>query len=449
MNKKLIGMIIGFLFILSITLPSIRAPPPPPNFPPQAEIVDIDPNPALVGETVDFEGKGYDPENGTKYFYWDFDYDGVTPEWEVANQPLGGNGWQYHYSSWTYSTTGTFDVCLGVSDEADQWDYDYSSVTVYVNYPNADFSYLPENPSTQELIRFNDESIQGSFMIISWHWDFGDGDTSIEQNPSHQFIEDGEYYVVLNITDDYGLTDEISKIITVNNVPPTPYIDSINPNPADEGTTVTFIGHGEDPDGEVTTYAWESDIDGQLYTGNNPSFSSDSLSLGTHTISLIVRDDDFDWSEPVNETLIIREPEENNPPNTPEITGSNSGKAGEEYNYTFSSVDPDGDAVQFYIEWGNGNEWTEFLGSGEDLTISHTWNEKDDYTIRAKAKDINGAESDWATLEVSMPKNKIINPFERFMENHPNMFPLLRHLMRLLPVNPLFFFSHLAGKNCA
>jgi len=102
---------------------------------------------------------------------------------------------------------------------------------------------------------------------------------------------------------------------------------------------------------------------------------------------------------------------DNNPPDKPEITGPISGKAGEEYDYTFSSVDPDGDAVQFYIEWGDGNsEWTGFNSSGDSFTRSHIYDEKDTYVIRAKAKDSKVAESDWATIEVSMPRNKAINP---------------------------------------
>jgi PKD repeat protein len=302
--------------------------------------------------------------------------------------------------------------------------YEYNSDVI------SGFTYTPTEPTTQDIIQFTDTSIDPDGYIESWDWDFGDGETSTLQNPVHQYADDGEYTVSLTVFDDYDNSDEISKIITVNNVPPTPYIDSISPNPANEGTTVTFIGHGEDPDGEVTTYAWESDKDGQLYAGSNPSFSIDFPSLGTHTISLMVRDDDFDWSEPVNETLIIREQGENNPPNTPSITGPVSGEAGEEYDYTFNSVDPDGNNVQFYIEWGNGNEWTEFLGSGEDITISHSWNVKNDYIIRAKAKDINGAESDWATLEISMPKNKVINPFILFLERLIEQFPILEQILQ-------------------
>ena len=45
-------------------------------------------------------------------------------------------------------------------------------------------------------------------------------------------------------------------------------------------------------------------------------------------------------------------------------------------------------------------------GEGEDAVVSHTWNENGTYTIRAKAKDIHGEESDWATSTVSTTKNK-------------------------------------------
>ena len=52
----------------------------------------------------------------------------------------------------------------------------------------------------------------------------------------------------------------------------------------------------------------------------------------------------------------------------------------------------------------------------------------------AEAKDTNELESEWATLEVSMPKNKPRSHFQlfcRFLENHPHLFPVLRHLLSL------------------
>ena len=65
------------------------------------------------------------------------------------------------------------------------------------------------------------------------------------------------------------------------------------------------------------------------------------------------------------------------------------------------------------------------------IYMTHTWSEKSNYAVIVKAKDVMGEESEWGTLEVSMPKNKIINPFERFLQGHPYMFLLLRQIFGL------------------
>jgi outer membrane protein assembly factor BamB len=100
----------------------------------------------------------------------------------------------------------------------------------------------------------------------------------------------------------------------------------------------------------------------------------------------------------------------NDPPNAPYIDGQVSGKIGKEYEYTFVSIDPDGDDIASYtIDWDDNSGFEVVEGpfdSGEIITVSHTWDEKGTYTIRAKAKDIFDAESDWGYLEVTMPRNK-------------------------------------------
>ena len=101
------------------------------------------------------------------------------------------------------------------------------------------------------------------------------------------------------------------------------------------------------------------------------------------------------------------------PPNKPSITGPTSGKAGTEYDYTFSATDPDADNIYYFVNWGccDDGDFHEYgpYESGEEVTLSHTWSEQGDYVIEAYTKDINGAESDIAKLEISMPKSKTIN----------------------------------------
>lgn len=125
----------------------------------------------------------------------------------------------------------------------------------------------------------------------------------------------------------------------------------------------------------------------------------------------------------------------NKPPNIPTITGSSSGKPGNSYDYKFITSDPDNDDVSYYIDWGDGNitDWTSLQASGSPYSESHIWTDKGTYTIKAKAKDINGLKSYWASLKVRMPLTRTIDiPFLNYLQNHPNMFPILQKLLNRL-----------------
>jgi hypothetical protein len=96
----------------------------------------------------------------------------------------------------------------------------------------------------------------------------------------------------------------------------------------------------------------------------------------------------------------------NTPPNIPAINGEKRGKPGEEYQYTFTTTDIDQDNVYYYVNWSD-NTSNQLVGpyhSGEEAIQSHIWSEKGTYTVKVKARDIYGSESDYATLEIKMPK---------------------------------------------
>ena len=83
--------------------------------------------------------------------------------------------------------------------------------------PTADFSYSPANPILGETVDFTDQSSDPGGAIDEWSWNFGDGNTSTVQNPSHQYSSEGTYTVTLTVTDNDGNTDSISNQVTVNN----------------------------------------------------------------------------------------------------------------------------------------------------------------------------------------------------------------------------------------
>ncbi len=92
-------------------------------------------------------------------------------------------------------------------------------------------------------------------------------------------------------------------ILAPFNQPPTAYITSISPAEVTEGETVEFSGYGTDVDGEVVGYRWRSDLDGEL--SRAPSFQTDALSVGEHTIYFSVQDNAGAWSEEVTGTVTV------------------------------------------------------------------------------------------------------------------------------------------------
>lgn len=86
---------------------------------------------------------------------------------------------------------------------------------------------------------------------------------------------------------------------------PVAYIDSISPATAFTGNPVNFTGHGTDSDGDIIGYEWHSDIDGMLSTV--ASFTTTSLSPGTHTISFRVLDNQNLWSIEKNGTITVKQ----------------------------------------------------------------------------------------------------------------------------------------------
>ena len=87
---------------------------------------------------------------------------------------------------------------------------------------------------------------------------------------------------------------------------PKAYIDSISPEEALVGESVSFNGHGTDTDGTVVAYRWQSSIDGELSTSD--SFDTSELTEGEHIIYFRVQDNNDAWSEEVESSLIVTTP---------------------------------------------------------------------------------------------------------------------------------------------
>lgn len=146
----------------------------------------------------------------------------------------------------------------------------------------------------------------------------------------------------------------------------------------------------------------------------NTSMLSDNVTNGSVSIISTGGRDDFTISFLLN-----------HPPESPTIQGHTKGAIKDEQTFQICSMDTDADAVFYLCVWGDdSNEtWIGSYKSGQQTSVNHTWNKRGTYIIRVKAKDVHGAESDWTTLEVSMPKNKTIDSiFPRFLEQYLHFF---------------------------
>lgn len=115
------------------------------------------------------------------------------------------NEWEWHFGDnitsidqnplYAYSDTGYFTVSLIAGDNG-CYDTIAKPNFVHVNPPDARLSYIRDCTSPY-AIQFQDISLAPD----TWRWDFGDGDTSDQQNPVHTFASRGTYTVSLTVTD--------------------------------------------------------------------------------------------------------------------------------------------------------------------------------------------------------------------------------------------------------
>ena len=137
--------------------------------------------------TLNFEGFASDSSNFSDWT-WEFG-DGAT-----------GSGQEIQH---TYNQAGEYWVTLmATSDECGTLTYEE---IVYVDDPwggdtircFADFYY--DIDSLNGYTAYFYDYSYSEFEISSWYWEFGDGEVSNEQNPVHEYTEEGEYYVTLTI----------------------------------------------------------------------------------------------------------------------------------------------------------------------------------------------------------------------------------------------------------
>lgn len=270
----------------------------PENVGPEA-VAEANPTSGTVPLEVTFKGSNSSDDTGIKDYLWDF-RDGSTSY--DANP------------THTFEKSGTLEVRLTVTD--DQGETDTATITITAQpkepenkAPKAVASASETSGEAPFEVQFNANDSTDDVEIEGYRWDFKDGNTTGNKNPSHIFEEPGTYQVELTVTDDQGLENSTSITIEVTeseNEAPKAVITG-GPFEGDAPLGVDFKAHNSSDDKGITAYFWNFG-DGNETTTKNPDHSF--TEPGTYSVELTVKDEEG-LSHTTNTQVTVSEPSNN------------------------------------------------------------------------------------------------------------------------------------------
>ena len=173
--------------------------------------------------------------------------------------------------SHTYATDGMYSVTLITENVFGC--RDSIALDAIVNpLPVAAFTF--DTVCLNTATTFTDQSTSA----VAWSWDFGDGQTSINNSPTHTYALDGSYNVVLIVTNVFGCTDTITHTIIVHP----------NPVSAFTASTACHTYATNFTDNSTAAVSWEWDLGDASALNTNQSPSYIYANPGNYSVSLLV-----------------------------------------------------------------------------------------------------------------------------------------------------------------
>ena len=327
--------------VASDTVPINPSPPPSTNTSPIAHIIATPTN-AYVGDVITFDGSN-SVDNGR-------DNDGNNGGHNLI--PVNRIG-----VSATHST-----LYMNPVDESE--------------YP-ADYDEYPSD---------DDGSPSSDGSIVSYKWDFGDGNIIVTAEPTteHIYSNANIYTVILTVTDDDGNTDYDEAVVTIGdpNIPPVAdagdgYFQWIDP-------IIFNASNSIDPDGCIIGYRWDFDGDEQFDTEwSDVSTISHWYDVpGTYTVILEVMDNQ---SATGSDTTIAIVVDDNKLP-VADAGGPYDGTVNESIMFNGSKSydpDPDGTITNYTWDFGDGS-----IGYG--VTTRHVYTKNGTFVVELTVRDNRG-----------------------------------------------------------
>lgn len=331
---------------------------------------------------------------------------------QFSNTDPGANIWQYTYNGsdaqlWQIVDAGnnTYHV---ISKLSGYYLTEAPNGNVYVDQDDGGDIYrwqflktgfAPVAISSADVLEGNEDlTVQFSSAgstddkddIISYFWDFGDGNTSNEVDPMYTYEEGGAYNVVLTVEDGDGYTDVADSLtILVNGAPLA--VASSNVNGGEAVIDIEFTGDQSTDDVGIESYLWTFEP-GQTSTEVNPTYTY--TSAGSFDVTLTVTDEGG-LESTVNLPIVITAP--NQAPIAVASSNISSGVAPLEISF-IGDQSSDDVGVESFL-------WTFEPGEvSSEVNPTYTFNNIGVYTVQLTVTDIEGLENT-TTIDITVTED--------------------------------------------
>jgi len=341
------------------------------EWPPVAYLDSITPNPALMGDSIQFQGHGTGKKNVVS-FVWRSNIDGEFY-----------NGTESNCTNDSLSL-GEHNIYFKVQDDTGNWSEEVNASLVITAKPIAIIESISPYPGLDtDDIHFKGNGIDdGTIWKYVWRTDDVELYNGTEKEFLYSSFTPGTYSIYLKVMDNYGKWSEEVNTTLMIHERPIALINLISPNPGLDTDTIHFSGNGTD-DGTIERFAWRAD-DVEIYNSTNPEFSFSDLSPGTYMIFLKVQDNYGIWSEEVDIKLTIHE----KPIARIDLISPDPGIDNEAIN--FSGIGTDDETIERYAWRTDDGE----LYYDTDSEFSYSSFSPGNYTIYLKVQDNHGVWSE-------------------------------------------------------
>lgn len=311
----------------------------------------------------------------------------ISGNWET---PLKiSHGGQSEYPGLDVDSQGRVHIVYSDIGKGGDRDVFYVRLDQLTTYPVASFTAIPSQGEAPLYVNFDaSESYDPDGNIVTYKWNFGDGNQDTGITTSHTYTNKGVRTATLAVTDNDENSSSSSQKITIG-TPPVAEL-SASPTSGASPLTVNFdASESYDPDGNIVSYKWDFG-DGTSGTGKSPTHTY--TSLATRTAILTVTD---------NEGLTDQASIEIEISSNPVATIIYSPKTGEvplKVNFDASKSKPadkkNGSVEKYEWDFGDGK-------SGYGEKISHTFTKSETFTVTLEITDDQGL-NDSNTVEVEV-----------------------------------------------